>query len=48
LMTHFGTQLVKGWFDEEAFSGLSRIRGIECASNTSYAEAFYCRKVVLG
>ena len=48
LMTHFGTQRPKRWFKEDLFSGLMRLRGMECNSPTSYAEAFYCRKVVLG
>jgi LmbE family N-acetylglucosaminyl deacetylase len=47
LMTHFGSQRSKRWFDEELFSGLLRLRGMECGSPTSYAEAFYCRKVTL-
>jgi hypothetical protein len=25
-----------------------RIRGMECCSYTEYAEAFYCRKFILG
>jgi LmbE family N-acetylglucosaminyl deacetylase len=48
LMTHFGTQRSKRWFKEDLFSGLMRLRGMECNSPTSYAEAFYCRKAVLG
>lgn len=48
LMTHFATQRPKRWFKEELFSGLLRLRGMECNSPTSYAEAFYCRKAVLG
>lgn len=47
LMEHFGTQVPKRWFDEELFTGLLRLRGMECNSPTSYAEAFYCRKAVL-
>jgi LmbE family N-acetylglucosaminyl deacetylase len=47
LTTHFGSQRSKRWFDEELFSGLLRLRGMECGSPTSYAEAFYCRKVLL-
>jgi LmbE family N-acetylglucosaminyl deacetylase len=47
LMTHFGSQVDKRWFKEDLFSGLLRLRGMECNSPTSYAEAFYCRKVVL-
>ena len=47
LMTHFGTQRSKRWFKEDLFSGLLRLRGMECNSATSYAEAFYCRKAIL-
>ena len=47
LMTHFGSQLSKRWFKEDLFSGLLRLRGMECNSPTSYAEAFYCRKTLL-
>ncbi len=47
LMTHFGSQRSKRWFKEDLFSGLLRLRGMECHSPTSYAEAFYCRKAVL-
>ena len=47
LMTHFGSQRSKRWFKEELFSGLLRLRGMECNSPTSYAEAFYCRKAIL-
>jgi LmbE family N-acetylglucosaminyl deacetylase len=48
LMTHFGTQVSKRWFKEDLFSGLMRLRGMECNSPTAFAEAFYCRKAVLG
>lgn len=47
LMTHFPSQLPRRWFKEDLFSGLLRLRGMECNSPTSYAEAFYCRKAVL-
>ena len=47
LMTHFGSQSCKRWFKEDLFSGLLRLRGMECNSPTSYAEAFYCRKAML-
>jgi LmbE family N-acetylglucosaminyl deacetylase len=47
LMIHFGSQLSKRWFKEDLFSGLMRLRGMECNSPTSYAEAFYCRKAML-
>jgi LmbE family N-acetylglucosaminyl deacetylase len=47
LMTHFASQVPKRWFKEDLFSGLLRLRGMECNSPTSYAEAFYCRKAML-
>jgi LmbE family N-acetylglucosaminyl deacetylase len=47
LMSHFGSQLSKRWFTEELFTSLLRLRGMECNSPSSYAEAFYCRKAVL-
>lgn len=46
LMSAFGTQRCKHWFDEETFRGLMRIRGLE--SNARYAEGFYARKYVVG
>ena len=48
LMSHFGSQLSKRWFREDLFSSLLRLRGMECNSPSSYAEAFFCRKAVLG
>lgn len=47
LMQAFGTQRSKQWFSEDTFRGLMRLRGIECVSPSGYAEAFYCRKMVL-
>ena len=47
LMKHFASQVPKRWFKEDLFSGLLRLRGMECNSPTSYAEAFYCRKATL-
>jgi len=47
LMTHFASQLERRWFREDLFSGLLRLRGMECNSPTSFAEAFYCHKVVM-
>ena len=47
LMTHFASQVPKRWFKEDLFSGLLRLRGMECNSPSSYAEAFYCRKAML-
>lgn len=47
LMTQFASQTSKRWFKEDLFSGLLRLRGMECNSPTSYAEAFYSRKARL-
>jgi LmbE family N-acetylglucosaminyl deacetylase len=47
LLDHFASQRDKRWFREDLFSGLLRLRGMECQSPTTYAEAFYCRKAVL-
>jgi LmbE family N-acetylglucosaminyl deacetylase len=47
LITHFGTQRSKQWFDSETFLGLARLRGMECRAPERYAEAFVCRKLVL-
>ncbi|MHA1452066.1 MAG: PIG-L deacetylase family protein [Promethearchaeota archaeon] len=41
------SQKEKQWFDEETFWGIMRIRGLESASPTKYAEAFHCRKIVM-
>jgi len=48
LCKHFQTQSNKHWFSEDTFLGLMRLRGVECATPTKYAEAFYCRKIVIG
>ncbi len=47
LLRHFQTQLTKHWFSRDTFEAMHRIRGIECASRTGRAEAFFCRKLVL-
>src|SRR5271165_4081836 len=46
LLRHFQTQSTKHWFTRDTFEAMLRIRGIECASNTGLAEAFYSRKLV--
>jgi len=47
LLKHFKSQATsKHWFSSDSFSALHRIRGIEIA--TTYAEAFYARKIPLG
>lgn len=47
LISHFGSQRSKQWFDCEMFSGLARLRGMECRAPERYAEAFFARKLVL-
>lgn len=47
VLDRFASQRTKAWFDEEAFLGLLRIRGLECNASSRYAEAFYVRKAVL-
>jgi LmbE family N-acetylglucosaminyl deacetylase len=46
LFEHFGTQANKGWFTEDTFLSILRLRGIESNAPERYAEAFYCRKTV--
>ena len=48
LMSSFPSQLGKRWFTDTTFEGLMRLRGVECAAPSGYAEAFYGRKIVLG
>ena len=43
----FGSQRDKRWFTDDTFSGLMRLRGIECNAESGFAEAFYCRKMVI-
>jgi LmbE family N-acetylglucosaminyl deacetylase len=43
----FDSQRAKRWFEESTFLSLMRLRGMECNSPSGYAEAFYCRKMVL-
>ena len=45
LMESFVSQRSKHWFDEDTFTALPRLRGMESASQ--FAEAFYARKVVI-
>ncbi len=47
LMECFPSQLNRSWFTADTFRGLARLRGIECASSTGYAEAFHARKLTL-
>lgn len=46
LHEHYGSQSDRSWFDPETFSGLARVRGVQCRAR--YAEAFHLTKLVLG
>jgi hypothetical protein len=41
----YPSNAVRGWFDDEAFVGLMRVRGVQCRAR--YAEAFTVEKSVL-
>lgn len=47
LMEAFPSQQKKRWFQEETFFSLMRLRGMEANAPSGYAEAFYCRKMIL-
>jgi LmbE family N-acetylglucosaminyl deacetylase len=47
LISHFGSQRSKQWFDAETFLGLARLRGMECRAPERFAEAFFARKLSL-
>ena len=47
LMRHFSSQRSRGWFSEDTFMGLLRLRGINAGAPEGLAEAFHCRRVCL-
>jgi LmbE family N-acetylglucosaminyl deacetylase len=47
IMDAFQSQHSKHWFQPETFLSIMRLRGMECNAPSGYAEAFYCRKMVL-
>lgn len=47
LIDAFQSQRTKHWFQPDTFFSLMRLRGMECAASSGYAEAFYCRKLVI-
>lgn len=47
IMDAFQSQHTKRWFQPNTFLSLLRLRGMECNAPSGYAEAFYCRKLVL-
>lgn len=47
IMDSFKSQRNRDWFTPDAFLSIHRIRGIESKAPEKYAEAFYCRKLVV-
>ena len=47
ILDAFQSQHAKPWFQQDTFLSLMRLRGMECNAPSGYAEAFYCRKLVL-
>jgi LmbE family N-acetylglucosaminyl deacetylase len=45
LLKHYPSQTNHDWFDEEAFLGLSRLRGVQCRN--THAEGFVLEKATL-
>lgn len=45
LHEHYPSQRDRSWFDTESFTGLARIRGVQC--QTRYAEAFHLSKLII-
>ena len=48
ILNSFKTQAEKHWFTEDTFLSVLRLRGIESNAPGKYAEAFFCRKMVIG
>jgi LmbE family N-acetylglucosaminyl deacetylase len=48
ILRHFSSQEHRQWFGEDVFRAVMRLRGLESNAASKYAEAFYCRKIVLG
>ena len=48
ILENFKTQEERHWFTADTFWSVMRLRGIECGSTSKYAEAFYCRKLIIG
>lgn len=47
ILKYFKSQAGNGWFTEDTFRAILRLRGVESNSPTRYAEGFYGRKLVL-
>lgn len=47
ILDAFESQRPKKWFTTDTFLALPRIRGVESNARDNYAEAFYCRKLII-
>ena len=47
ILDSFKTQTGKHWLTEDTLQAMLRLRGVESPGAQRYAEAFYCRKMVL-
>jgi len=47
LLECFVSQRARAWFTEDTFRALARLRGMECAAPSGFAEAFHARKVCI-
>ena len=47
ILDSFASQGGKHWFTRDTFEALMRLRGIEAGRSVRFAEAFYCRKMLL-
>jgi hypothetical protein len=45
LLKHYPSQTSRDWFDEQAFLGLSRLRGVQCRN--PHAEGFILEKAII-
>jgi LmbE family N-acetylglucosaminyl deacetylase len=45
LMSCFPSQYHRGWFSADTFRAVARLRGVECAAPSGFAEAFHARKI---
>jgi LmbE family N-acetylglucosaminyl deacetylase len=45
LLKHYKTQTDKHWFTRDLFKSLLRVRGVECVSDSGFAEGFHARKL---
>jgi LmbE family N-acetylglucosaminyl deacetylase len=47
LIENFESQKEKHWFSRDVFEAMLRVRGLQCNSQSGFAEAFYSHKVIM-